>query len=165
VWQHTDPTEVIRLTDIDRLKRIHVKSTRLNGSVYWGNMYPKQYVNRQLAEQAGVPIPHNEWDRHNYEATLPGFGVGDSMDWRKFIDTLKEKGFTGPFEIENEAGLSKGTGNLGAILQGMKATVLNLAPLLWPLTDSGYAYDHSQSSPLKEVKNKDIPTVTMENLL
>lgn len=165
VWQHTDPAEVIRLTDIDRLKRIHVKSTRLNGSVYWGNMYPKQYVNRQLAEQAGVPIPHNEWDRHNYEATLPGFGVGDSMDWRKFIDTLKEKGFTGPFEIENEAGLSKGTGNLGAILQGMKATVLNLAPLLWPLTDSGYAYDHSQSSPLKEVKNKDIPTVTMENLL
>ena len=165
VWQHTDPSEVVRLTDMNRLKRIHVKSTRLNGSVFWGNMYPKQWVNKDLAKKAGIPTTNNEWDRHNYEATLPGFGVGDSMDWRKFIDTLKEKGFSGPFEIENEAGLSKGTGNMGAIVQGFKATVMNLAPLLWPLTEAGYAYDHSNVECLKDPGRKDIPKITMEELL
>src|SRR5690554_4291369 len=164
VWQHTDPSEVIRYTDMNRLKRIHVKSTRLTGSVYWGNMYPKQWVSSELADRAGVPTTDNDWDRHSYEATLPGFGVGDSMDWRKFIDTLKEKGFSGPFEIENEAGLSKGTGNMGAIVQGMKATVLNLAPLLWPLTDNGYAYNQSLSEGLKDLGRKDIAEVTMDQL-
>jgi hypothetical protein len=64
-----------------------------------------------LARQAGVPIPSNSWDRHNYEAMMPGFGGSDSMDWRAFVDTLKEKGFTGAFEMENEANNSKGTGN------------------------------------------------------
>jgi sugar phosphate isomerase/epimerase len=164
VWQHTDPSEVIRHTDMNRLKRIHVKSTRLNGSVYWGNMYPKQLVNSQLAEKAGISTTSNDWDRHNYEATLPGFGVGDSMDWRKFIDTLKEKGFSGPFEIENEAGLSKGTGNMGAIVQGFKATVLNLAPLLWPLTGNGYAYNQSLGKELIDLGRKGIPSVTMDQL-
>jgi sugar phosphate isomerase/epimerase len=164
VWQHTDPSEVIRHTDMNRLKRIHVKSTRLNGSVYWGNMYPMQLINNDLAKKAGVPTTNNDWDRHNYEATLPGFGVGDSMDWREFMDTLKEKGFSGPFEIENEAGLSKGTGNMGAIVQGFKATVMNLAPLLWPLTENGYAYDHANSAELKELSRKDIPLVTMDEL-
>ena len=165
VWQHTDPSEVIKHTDPSRLKRIHVKSTRINGSVFWGNMYPMQQVNEDLAQQAGIPIPKNEWDRHNYEATLPGFGVGDSMDWRKFIDTLKEKGFSGPFEIENEAGLSKGTGNINAIVQGMKATVLNLSPLLWPLTEAGYAYDHGNSAELKDPNRADIPIVSIEELV
>jgi len=162
VWQHTDPSEVIRHTDMNRLKRIHVKSTRLNGSVFWGNMYPKQLVSGELAERAGIPICDNDWDRHNYEATLPGFGVGDSMDWRLFINTLKENGFTGPFEIENEAGLSKGTGNMGAIEQGFKATVLNLAPLLWPLGQAGYTYDHTNNRELQELGRQDIPVVTMD---
>src|SRR5690606_16282436 len=148
-----------------RLKRIHVKSTRLNGSVYWGNMYPKQLVNSDLAKKAGVPTTTSDWDRHNYEATLPGFGVGDSMDWRKFIETLKEKGFSGPFEIENEAGLSKGTGNMAAIVQGCTATVLNLAPLLWPITEKGYAFDYSGLESLKDLGRKDIPLVTMDRLM
>ena len=150
---------------MNRLKRIHVKSTRLNGSVFWGNMYPTQLVNGSLAEKAGIPTCQNEWDRHNYEATLPGFGVGDSMDWRLFINTLKERGFSGPFEIENEAGLSKGTGNMGAIVQGFKATVLNLSPLLWPLKEEGYTYDRSKNQELKEVENNDIPVVNMGELL
>jgi sugar phosphate isomerase/epimerase len=162
VWQHTNPSEVIRLTDMKRLKRIHVKSTRLNGSVYWGNMYPKQLVNSDLAKKAGVPTTTSDWDRHNYEATLPGFGVGDSMDWRDFINTLKERGFSGPFEIENEAGLSKGTGNMAAIVQGCKATVLNLAPLLWPLTDNGYAYQ--EKGKLKSVDRKNISVRTMDQI-
>src|SRR5690606_10069130 len=115
-------------------------------------------------EKAGIPTTTNDWDRHNYEATLPGFGVGDSMDWRKFIDTLKEKGFSGPFEIENEAGLSKGTGNMGAIIQGFKATVLNLAPLLWSLTDEGYTYNQGPGNELKDLGRKDIPSVTMDQL-
>ncbi|MBW3546436.1 MAG: sugar phosphate isomerase/epimerase, partial [Bacteroidetes bacterium] len=129
VWQHLDPSEVIRHTDMKRLHRIHVKATRNRSNVYWGNLYPMQQVNDMLAKRAGVPQPTNEWDRHNYEAMLPGFGGSDSMDWRSFLNTLREKGFTGPFEIENEAALSKGTGNMGAIVQGFKAATLNLAPL------------------------------------
>src|SRR5690606_2288365 len=117
-----------------------------------------------LAQQAGIRIPKNEWDRHNYEATLPGFGVGDSMDWRKFVDTLKEKGVSGRFEIEDEAGLSNGMGTMNAIVQGMKATVLNLSPLLRPLTEAGYAYDHSNSAELKDPNRADIPVVTMDEL-
>ncbi|MHA6246803.1 sugar phosphate isomerase/epimerase family protein [Pontibacter sp. CAU 1760] len=164
VWQHTDPSEVIRHTDMARLHRIHVKATRRNGSVYWGNMYPKQQVDADLAKRAGVPIPANEWDRHNYEAMLPGFGGSDSMDWRNFVQTLQQRGFTGPFEIENEAALSKGTGNMGAIMQGFKATTLNLAPMLWPLTEQGYQYDAKGFRELKQVVNKDIPVRTMEEL-
>ena len=164
VWQHTNPVEVIRHTDMKRLYRVHVKSTRIGSNVYWGNMYPMQLINSALAEKANIPTCQNDWDRHNYEATLPGFGVGDSMDWRAFIDLLKEKGFKGPFEIENEAALSKGTGNMGAIVQGFKATVMNLAPLLWPLTEDGYVYDHKKIKPLKEVATKDVPVRTMEEI-
>ncbi|WP_186755837.1 sugar phosphate isomerase/epimerase family protein [Echinicola salinicaeni] len=164
VWQHTDPVEVIKNTDMDRLKRIHVKSTRNNADPFWGNMYPTQWVDAELAKKAGVPHPQNEWDRHHYEATLPGFGVGDSMDWRKFINTLQERGFSGPFEIENEAGLSKGTGNMAAIMQGYKATVLNLSPLLWPLTDNGYQYPEEGFKEMNALASKDIPVVTMDDL-
>ncbi len=164
VWQHTDPVEVIKNTDMDRLKRIHVKSTRNNADPFWGNMYPTQLVDAALAKKAGVPHPQNEWDRHHYEATLPGFGVGDSMDWRKFINTLQERGFSGPYEIENEAGLSKGTGNMAAIMQGYKATVLNLSPLLWSLADNGYQYPEEEFKEMEVLASKDIPVVTMDDL-
>lgn len=164
VWQHTNPSEVIRHTDMERLHRIHVKSTRKGNSVFWGNMYPMQKVEEGLAQKAGVPTCRNEWDRHHYEATLPGFGVGDSMDWRAFIDTLKEKDFKGPFEIENEAALSKGTGYMGAIVQGFKATVMNLAPILWPLAEEGYAYDKKDIRELKSVTTRDIPVISMDDL-
>jgi sugar phosphate isomerase/epimerase len=167
VWQHTNPVDVIKETDINRLHRIHVKATRnLQNKVrtYWGSMYPMQAVNADLAQQAGVPIPAHSWDRHNYEAMMPGFGGSDSMDWRAFVDTLKEKGFTGAFEMENEADNSKGTGNLGAIVQGFKATVYFLSPMLWPLVENGYRYNKSNEKPLREVANKDIPVITMEQL-
>ena len=164
VWQHVDPSEVIRHTDMARLHRIHVKATRRGNNVHWGNMYPMQSVNPDLAQRAGVPIPKNEWDRHNYEAMLPGFGGSDSMDWRAFVSTLQERGFTGPFEIENEAALSKGTGNMGAIMQGYKATTLNLAPMLWELTDAGYQYNAQGFQELKQTAGKDIPVVTMQEL-
>ncbi|MDQ3393166.1 MAG: sugar phosphate isomerase/epimerase [Bacteroidota bacterium] len=167
VWQHTDPVEVIKETDMSRLKRIHVKATRniLNKSrTYWGGMYPVQSIDKELAKRANIPSTYNEWDRHNYEAMLPGFGGSDSMDWRAFIDALNEKGFRAPFEIENEAANSKGTGNLGAIVQGFKATVLNLAPLLWQLSENGYRYDISEVKPLKDICKKDIPMVTMKEI-
>jgi hypothetical protein len=77
---------------------------------------------------------------------------------------LKEKGFSGPFEIENEAVLSKQTGKMGAIVQGCKAAVQNLAPLLYELTDEGWVYPRSEYQALKEVNRKDIPLVTMEDL-
>jgi hypothetical protein len=127
-------------------------------------MYPVQQVDQDLAQKAGVPLPEHEWDRHNYEAMLPGFGGSDSMDWRAFVDILKEKGFDGPFEIENEAALSKATGNLAATLQGYQATIMFLAPMLWPLTDEGYHYNRKSDQPLKHIAQKDIPEVKMEDL-
>ncbi|PRY16395.1 sugar phosphate isomerase/epimerase [Pontibacter ummariensis] len=164
VWQHLNPSEVIRHTDMARLHRIHVKATRNKGNVYWGNMYPMQLVDADLARRAGVPTCKNDWDRHNYEAMLPGFGGSDSMDWRAFVNTLEERDFTGPFEIENEAALSKGTGNMGAIMQGFKATTLNLAPMLWELSEDGYQYNPKGYRELQVTASKDIPVVTMKEL-
>ncbi|RAI87028.1 sugar phosphate isomerase/epimerase family protein [Algoriphagus yeomjeoni] len=164
VWQHTTPVEVIKNTDMNRLKRIHVKSTRNNPDPFWGNMYPMQEVNADWAKKAGVPSSNNPWDRHHYEATLPGFGLGDSMDWRAFVNILKEKKFSGPFEIENEAVLSKQTGNMGAIVQGCKAAVQNLAPLLYKLGENGWVYPEAEYKPLFEVNREDVPLMTMEEL-
>ncbi len=164
VWQHTDPVDVIKNTEISRLKRIHVKSTRNNPDPFWGNMYPMQQIRPEWAEKLGIPSSKNAWDRHQYEATLPGFGLGDSMDWRAFVGILKEKGFSGPFEIENEAALSKQTGKMGAIVQGCKAAVQNLAPLLWELGDEGWQYPTREYHSLLEVNRKDLPLVTMDLL-
>jgi len=165
VWQHTDPVDVIKHTDMARLHRIHIKGTRKRQNVFWGNLYPVQQVEEDLARRAGIPIPLNEWDRHNYEATLPRFGGSDSVDWRGFINTLHSRGFAGTLEIENEAALSKGTGNLAAILQGFKATVNNLAPLLWELTENGYQFKQAAMPALKNVATKDIPVTTMRELM
>lgn len=165
VWQHTDPVSVIKNTDISRLKRIHVKSTRNNPDPFWGNMYPMQQIRPEWVEKLGIPSSKNPWDRHHYEATLPGFGLGDSMDWRAFVGILKEKGFSGPFEIENEAALSKQTGKMGAIVQGCKAAVQNLAPLLWELEDEGWQYPIREYHSLLEVNRKDLSPVTMDSLM
>lgn len=167
VWQHTDPVEVIRATDMSRLKRVHVKATRNLHNLartYWGGMYPMQRINDDLARKFDIPQPASEWDRHNYEAMLPGFGGSDSMDWRAFVDVLKERGYPGPFEIENEAALSKATGNMGATEQGYRATILFLAPMLWPLTEQGYQFDRSNQPPLSSSATRDIPTVSMDDL-
>ena len=164
IWQHVDPVAVISHTDITRLHRIHVKGTLKRSDVFWGNLYARQIVNAELAGRAGVPVALNEWDRHNYEATLPGFGGSDSVDWRAFVTALKSRSFAGPFEIENEAALSKGTGNMGAIVQGYKASVLSLAPLLWDLSENGYEYNKKGVNELKYLNRKDIPVVTMEQL-
>ncbi|TNF44284.1 MAG: sugar phosphate isomerase/epimerase [Cytophagales bacterium] len=164
VWQHTDPVEVIKHTDMDRLKRIHVKSTRNIPDPYWGNMYPMQQIRPEWAQKLGIPSSTNSWDRHHYEATLPGFGLGDTMDWRAFVGILKEKGFKGPFEIENEAVLSKQTGKMGAIVQGCKAAVQNLAPLLWDLGEEGWCYPESEYRPLLDLNRKPVREVRMEDL-
>jgi len=164
VWQHTDPVSVIQNTDMSRLKRIHVKSTRNNPDPFWGNMYPMQQIKPEWANTVGIHSSQNPWDRHQYEATLPGFGLGDTMDWRRFVGILKEKGFEGPFEIENEAVLSKQTGKMGAIVQGCKAAVQNLAPLLWELGEEGWTYPQQTYIPLKDVNRKEIPLVTMDSL-
>lgn len=165
IWQHTDPVEVIRNTDMNRLKRIHVKSTRNNPDPFWGNMYPMHQIPADWAKKAGIPSSTNPWDRHHYEATLPGFGLGDNLDWRAFVNILKERGFTGPFEIENEAVLSKQTGKMGAIVQGCKAAVQNLAPILYKLRDKGWIYPMEEYKPLIQVNRKDIPLRTMDELL
>lgn len=164
VWQHTSPLEVLRHTDIARIRRIHVKSTRNVSDPYWGNMYPVQAIRPEWADKVGITSSKNPWDRHHYEATLPGFGLGDSMDWRAFVEFIRAKGYTGPFEIENEALLSKQTGKMGAIVQGCKAAVQNLAPLLWELTEDGWVYPEAAHQPLKDVGRKDVPLMTIDRL-
>lgn len=165
VWQNVNPTDVIDYSDIDRIHRIHVKTSRnlqTKARVEWGGMYPMQRVEASLANSAAVSIPQNDWDRHHYEAMLPGFGGSDSMDWRSFVDKLNEKGFNGPYEIENEAANSKNTGNKAAIIQGYQAAISFLRPMLWELSDNGYQYQKSKE--LKMTKASELSEVTMDEL-
>jgi len=165
IWQNTDPVEVIEEMDIDRLKRVHVKTTRMlssKGRIEWGGMYPMQQVNADLAQLAGVSVPQSDWDRHHYTAMLPGFGGTDDMDWNSFVETLHDRGFSGPFEIENEAKNSKDTHNLAAINQGAKACISFLSPLLWKLDSQGYEFTEQKA--LKLVSRKDIPVKSMGDL-
>lgn len=168
VWQNINPSDVIRASDIQRIKHVHVKATRnLNsaGRIHWGAMYPMQTVRSELAQKAGVPQPAHEWDRHHYEPMLPGFGGNDSMDWREFLLTLMKLDFNGPFVIENEADNSAHTGNLPATLQGFQAAVMCLAPIVWPLTpEHGYQWNHSQWPELTNPNHKDIPVRTIKEL-
>ena len=166
-WQHIDPADVIRNTDPARLRRIHIKGTRNRYDslgIHWGRLFPIQQVDPALAAKAGVPVASSEWDRHNYDPALPGFGGSDSIDWRKFIDTLNAIGYDKkPFVIENEAWNSSHTGNEGATDQGFAATVLNCAPLLWPLGKDGYKFDKDCLTPLVDAP-KDIPVMTVDKL-
>ncbi len=168
IWQHIDPTDVINAMDFSRLRRIHIKGTRnfTNDAeaVHWGRLFPQQSVDAALAKKAGVPLPGGEWDRLSYEPRLPGFGGSDSCDWTKFLETLMAKGYRYPFVIENEGCNSSHTGNMGATLQGFRATILNTAPVVWPLGPDGYAYDASAVQPMKMTQTKEIPVVTMGDL-
>jgi hypothetical protein len=126
-----------------------------------------QVVDPTLAEKAGVPIPKSEWDRHHYDIRLPGFGGSDSIDWTDFLETLNERGYSGPYVVENEASDSKQTGDIGAIVQGFRATALCLAPRIWPLAPGkGFEYDAAQYRPLDvgAVPAKEVPLVTMDQL-
>ena len=169
IWQHIDPTDVINAMDFTRLRRIHIKGTRnfpkSSDAVHWGRLYPEQVVDPELAKRAGVPIAANEWARMNYEPRLPGFGGSDSCDWTKFLETLMAKGYRYPFVIENEGCNSSHTGNMGATMQGFKATILNTAPVVWPLGPDGFAYDASARPAMKMVAAKDIPVKTMKDLV
>lgn len=165
IWQHTDPVEVMEASDISRIHRIHVKTTRNlknKARIEWGGMYPMQQVDSLLAAQAKVEQPKNNWDRHHYEAMLPGFGGTDHMDWRAFVDTLRARGFSGPFEIENEAKNSKDTGNMAATIQGYEATIGFLSPMLWNLGNNGYAYNRQVDLQYPTVR--DIVVKTMDDL-
>ena len=172
IWQHIDPSDVIEAMDFSKLRRVHIKGTRnfTNDSeaVHWGRLFPRQRVNAALAAKAGLPEMASDekggnWDRLNYEPRLPGFGGNDSCDWTKFLETLMRKGFDKPFVIENEGSNSSHTGNMGATLQGFKATILNTAPVIWPLGANGYEFDKSA---LKEMKmtTDNPPVVTMAKL-
>ena len=168
IWQHIDPCAVIEAMDFRRLRRIHIKGTRnfpdSAAAVHWGRLFPAQSVSADLAKKAGVPLPANEWDRCNYEPRLPGFGGSDSLDWTKFLETLMAKGYRYPFVIENEGCNSSHTGNMGATMQGFKATILNTAPVVWPLGPDGYAYDPAGLKPMKVTLSRDIPVKTMADL-
>ena len=171
IWQHIDPSDVIKAMDIKRLRRVHIKGTRnlpnTADAVHWGRLYPEQVVDSKLAAKAGVPIAKNEWARMNYEPRLPGFGGSDSCDWTKFLATVRDSGFKYPFVIENEAVNSSHTGNMGATIQGFRATILNTAPQIWPLSNEGYKFDTTQmkSDPMKMTLTKDIPVMTVDKLV
>ena len=169
IWQHIDPSDVINAMDFRKLRRIHIKGTRnfVNDAeaVHWGRLYPQQSVDAALAKKAGVPLPGNEWDRLSYEPRLPGFGGSDSCDWTKFLETLMAKGYKNPFVIENEGCNSSHTGNMGATMQGFRATILNTAPVVWPLGPDGYAFDYSALKPMTDAMAKDLPVMTMDKLV
>ena len=74
------------------------------------------------------------------------------------------KGYQYPFVIENEGCNSSHTGNMGATMQGFKATILNTAPVVWPLGPDGYAYDASARKPMEMTLASDIPVKTMASL-
>ena len=74
------------------------------------------------------------------------------------------KGYKYPFVIENEGCNSSHTGNMGATMQGFRATILNTAPVVWPLGENGYAFDASALKPMTSARAKDIPVVTMKDL-
>ena len=157
VWQHIDPSDVINAMDFRKLRRVHIKGTRNfpndAEAVNWGRLFPRQRVSAALERKAGLPeLVSDEkggnWDRMNYEPRLPGFGGSDSCDWTKFLETLMAKGFKNPFVIENEGCNSSHTGNMGATLQGFRATILNTAPVVWPLGANGYEFDKSVLKPM-----------------
>ena len=168
IWQHIDPTDVINAMDFKRLRRIHIKGTRNlpdePQAVHWGRLFPEQMVDPKLAKAAGVPLPGHEWDRLNYEPRLPGFGGSDSLDWTRFLENLMAKGYKYPFVIENEGCNSSHTGNMGATMQGFRATILNTAPVVWPLGENGYAFDASALKPMTAARVADLPVVTMKDL-
>jgi sugar phosphate isomerase/epimerase len=167
IWQHIDPTDVINAMDFKKLRRVHIKGTRNFPSdaqaLHWGRLFPIQNINSELAKKAGVPVAAHEWDRLNYEPRLPGFGGSDSCDWAKFLETLMEKGYKNPFVIENEGSNSSHTGNIGATMQGFKATILNTAPVIWPLSDNGYEFDKKSLKPMVNPKINP-KVVTMKDL-
>ena len=168
IWQHIDPSDVINAMDFKKLRRVHIKGTRNfpndAEAIHWGRMFPMQNVDKALAKKAGVPLAAHEWDRLNYEPRLPGFGGSDSCDWTKFLETLMAKGYGKPFVIENEGCNSSHTGNMGATLQGFRATILNTAPVVWPLGKNGYEFDKTA---LKPMTTPDInpKVVTMADLV
>ena len=168
IWQHIDPSEVLEAMDFRKLRRVHIKGTRnfVNDAeaVHWGRLYPQQSVDAALAKKAGVPLPGSEWDRLSYEPRLPGFGGSDSCDWTKFLETLMAKGFKNPFVIENEGCNSSHTGNMGATRQGFRATILNTAPVVWPLGREGYAFDKSVLKPMTNPGVNPKP-ITMKDLV
>ncbi|MBP5319502.1 MAG: sugar phosphate isomerase/epimerase [Kiritimatiellae bacterium] len=169
IWQCVDPCDVILNSDMKRIRRIHIKGTRKftakPHAVHWGRIYPMQQVKPALAKKAKVPTTDNPWCRFAYEPRLPGFGGSDSLDWAKFLELLMAKGYQYPFVIENEGCNSSHTGDMGATVQGFQATVLNTAPVVWPLVPGkGYFFDTAKLPALKAAPKKDLPVVTMDDL-
>lgn len=166
IWQFVNPVDVLENSDMDRIKAVHLKATRMrrdSGATHWGNVYGKQQVSAALAEAAGVPVPAHEWDRFSYEAMVPGFGGSDSMDWRAFVEYLMQHNYEGVFSIENEGANSKGTENEAAVEQGFAAGLAFIKPMIWPLSpEAGYAF--AGHAPLVLPETKQLPIISMQNL-
>jgi len=166
VWQFINPVDVLKNSDMSRIKSVHLKTTRMKndaGAVHWGHVFGKQQVSAELAEKAGIPAALHEWDRFSYEPMVPGFGGSDSMDWRAFVTCLMDTGFKGPFSIENEGANSKGTENPAAIEQGFEACLSFIKPMIWSL-DKDRGYDFGGQKKLVTPDSKDLPVVSIKDL-
>jgi hypothetical protein len=53
---------------------------------------------------------------------------------------------------------------MGATMQGFRATILNTAPVVWPLGPNGYQFDASSLKPMAMTATRDIPVKTMKEL-
>ncbi len=169
IWQFNDPVKVVEFSDMDKIRRVHVKSSvnvENSSTIHWGRVYPKMEIDEALAKKAGVPTRENSRGRYQFKAVIPGFGEIGDLDWNKFINKLAEKRYNGPFVIENEGFNSAGTNNLQATKQGINACVEFLKPLLWPLKNDskGYEYDNTLMKPLENYTIKDIPVVSYREL-
>jgi hypothetical protein len=54
---------------------------------------------------------------------------------------------------------------MGATMQGFRATILNTAPVVWPLGPNGYEFDRKSLKPMSLTLNKNIPVKTMKDLI
>ena len=166
VWQFVDPVDVLKNSDMSRIRQIHLKTSRMrndSGAIHWGHVFGKQLVGREMADAAGVPVPSSDWDRFSYEAMVPGFGGSDSMDWRSFLDYLMKIDYSGAFSIENEGLNSKGTENEIAIEQGFEACLSFIKPLIWPLSEEK-GYHFTGQKPLTLPGEKKLPVVEIGDL-
>lgn len=161
IWQFIDPCEVIRHSDMSRIRRIHIKSTCLGKdaiNTHWGNVFPIPGISRTLGSEAGVPLPEKTKIRFNHQPALPGYNHNGNLNWKDFLSLLAEKEYRCPLVIENEV-----TGNHSApdeaASEAFAASLRYLQSLAWP------GETELVNKPLKLFQQKDIPLENNKSIL
>lgn len=166
IWQFTDPCEVIKNSDISRIRRIHIKGTRLlqhTVNTHWGNVFPIPAFRSNLATDAGVALPSNPKIRYHHQPILPGYGGTGNIDWQDFTGTILSAGYQGPLVLENEAASSVGTKSEEIINESFTAAFNFLKPLVWKLDAGGRKYLY-KTKELTILRRKDIPIIKYSSI-